>query len=131
MALSRSSSKLRAWIRFFSWRNFISSFSSFFSVSKATFFWGISLTFCRNSSERMDTSGFFSPWHTKLVLGHKRISSTERYIHLEQMLYMQSTDKYETKVAHNVEEACALADVGFDYVTGEYGDGGKIFKRRK
>jgi hypothetical protein len=27
----------------------------------------------------------------------------------------------------NVQEACALIEVGFEYVTGEYNDGGKIF----
>jgi len=28
-------------------------------------------------------------------------------------------------------QASALAEVGFEYVTGEYNDGGKIFRKRK
>jgi len=33
--------------------------------------------------------------------------------------------------AHNVHEGCELVEAGFDYVTGDYSDGGKIFKKRK
>jgi hypothetical protein len=31
----------------------------------------------------------------------------------------------------NTEEACQLIEVGFEYVTGEYTNGGKIFRKRK
>ncbi len=30
-----------------------------------------------------------------------------------------------------MKEACALVDAGFEYVTGEYTDGGKIFRKPK
>jgi len=40
-------------------------------------------------------------------------------------------DEYHAKVAHNAEEALKLVEVGFEYVTGEYDDGGKIFRERK
>jgi hypothetical protein len=30
----------------------------------------------------------------------------------------------------NVKEATKLIELGFEYVTGEYDDGGKIFKKR-
>jgi len=40
-------------------------------------------------------------------------------------------DEYHAKVAHNAEEALKLVEVGFEYVTGEYDDGGKIFRKRK
>lgn len=36
-----------------------------------------------------------------------------------------------SKVAKNVKESCALIDAGFEYVTGEYKDGGKIFRKPK
>ena len=39
--------------------------------------------------------------------------------------------EYISKVAKNVKESCALVDVGFEYVTGEYEDGGKIFRKPK
>ena len=72
------------------------------------------------------------PWHVKMILGHKSIKSTENYIHLEKMMFDgDANDQFISKVAHNVEEACKLTDVGFDYVTGEYYDGGKIFRKRK
>jgi len=35
------------------------------------------------------------------------------------------------RVANNVEEACRLIETGFEYVTGEYVDCGKIFRERK
>jgi hypothetical protein len=56
----------------------------------------------------------------------------DNYIHLEQMYYEGDVnDQFISKVAHNVEETCKLADFGFDYVTREYDDGGKIFRKRK
>lgn len=33
--------------------------------------------------------------------------------------------------ARDVEEAKELVEAGFEYVTGEYDDGGKIFRKRK
>ena len=36
-----------------------------------------------------------------------------------------------SKIARNVKEACALVNAGFEYVTGEYKDGGKIFRKPK
>jgi len=51
------------------------------------------------------------------------------------MMYTQlvnfKEDDYHIKVARNVEEACELVKSGFQYVTGEYKDGGKIFKKPK
>jgi len=34
-------------------------------------------------------------------------------------------------MARNVKEACELVNVGFEFVTGEYADSGKIFRKRK
>ena len=38
---------------------------------------------------------------------------------------------YHVKVAKTVRESCDLVKVEFEYVTGEYRDGGKIFRNRK
>jgi len=57
--------------------------------------------------------------------------STQIYINMEQALYSGSANEYHTKIALNPEEACKLIEVGFDYITGEYSDGGKIFRKRK
>jgi hypothetical protein len=54
------------------------------------------------------------------------------YINIEQTLFgAQTADEYHVKVASNVEEALKLVEVGFEYVTGEYSDGGKIFRKCK
>jgi hypothetical protein len=35
------------------------------------------------------------------------------------------------KVALDAQEACKIVDIGFEYVTGEYNDGEKIFRKHK
>jgi hypothetical protein len=52
------------------------------------------------------------------------------YINLEQAIFKTENDGFQVRVAHNVDEACELVEVGFEYVTGNYGDGGKIFRKR-
>jgi hypothetical protein len=34
-------------------------------------------------------------------------------------------------VGHSVEEEVELVEVGFEYITEDYDDGGKIFRKRK
>ena len=70
--------------------------------------------------------------HVKQLLGHKSIQNTLIYINLDKAIF-QNTQDYEftVRLADNVEEACALIEVGFEYVTGENKDGGKIFRKRK
>ena len=69
--------------------------------------------------------------HVKRLLGHKDVRNTELYIDLESKEFTFADDKYHTVIAVNVKEACRLIDTGFEFVTGEYGDGGKIFRKRK
>jgi integrase len=69
--------------------------------------------------------------HVKTVLGHKNIESTMVYINIEQALFLEQTDEWTSKVAQNATQACQLIDAGFEYVTGEYDDGGKLFRKRK
>jgi hypothetical protein len=65
-------------------------------------------------------------------LGHKNWENTRLYIQLDKNLFKNlPDDQFITRVAHNVEDACKLIEVGFEYVTGEYSDGGKIFRKRK
>jgi hypothetical protein len=40
-------------------------------------------------------------------------------------------NKYHTAIASNLKETCRLVSSGFEYVTGDYDDGGKIFRKRK
>jgi integrase len=71
--------------------------------------------------------------HVQGVLGHKNIQVTRQYIRLANCIYGESSedDGFVIRVAHNVQEASEFASAGFDYVTGEYDDGGKIFRKRK
>ena len=69
--------------------------------------------------------------HVKQLLGHKDIESTLVYINIESALFLSGSDEWTSKVALNATEACQLIDVGFEYVTGEYTDGGKLFRKRK
>jgi hypothetical protein len=69
--------------------------------------------------------------YVKKILGNKQIRSTLKYIDLEANIFRSTDDQFFVKVAANVQEVCALIEVGFEYVTGEYHDGGKIFRKRK
>jgi len=68
--------------------------------------------------------------HVQQVLGHKNIKNTMIYITLAKELF-KGQQEYVSKVAKNIKESCALVDAGFEYVTGEYTDGGKIFRKPK
>lgn len=71
--------------------------------------------------------------YVKKLLGHKNIQNTMKYIDLEKAIYGErgSQDDFTGRVATNVEEACEFVKVGFEYITREYNDGGKIFRKRK
>jgi site-specific recombinase XerC len=68
----------------------------------------------------------------KAFLGHREVENTMLYIQLDKQLFQNiADDAFTTRRAYNAEEVCKLVDVGFEYVTGEYNDGGKIFRKRK
>ena len=69
--------------------------------------------------------------HVQRFLGHKNIQNTLIYIDLEAKLFVASSEGFTTRIAQNAGEACSLIESGFEYVTGEYHDCGKIFKKRK
>lgn len=61
------------------------------------------------------------------LLGHKSLSNTQRYIGL----LPEQSDDYACEIALDVRQAAKLTENGYDYVTGEYNDGGKLFRKRK
>ena len=65
--------------------------------------------------------------HVKQLLGHRSINSTLMYTQLVSF----KENEFHVKIAENVEEACELMKAGFRYETGEYNDGGKIFRKPK
>ena len=52
-------------------------------------------------------------WHVKMILYHKRIGSAEKYVHLEEMIYEETIDRFTDRVADTMEEAIKLVKVGF------------------
>ncbi len=63
--------------------------------------------------------------HVKALLGHKDLRTTLRYT----QLITFGADEYHVKVAKNVQEASALIENGFEYITEM--DGVKLFRKRK
>ena len=67
----------------------------------------------------------------KKMLGHRSIVSTMVYINIESAIFLSGSDEWTCKIAHDAQAASQLIEVGFEYVTGEYTDGGKLFRQRK
>ncbi len=63
--------------------------------------------------------------HVMQLLGHKNIKNTLVYTHLVNF----EGDDYVCKIARTVDEAKALIEDGFDYVTEV--EGIKLFRKRK
>ena len=69
--------------------------------------------------------------HVQRLLGHKSIQNTLIYIDLDTKLFNSEGEGFTVRVAHDAGEAASLIEAGFEYVTGEYNDGGKLFRKRK
>ena len=54
--------------------------------------------------------------HVKQILGHKSVTSTQIYVNLEAALFLQTTDHFTCKVAHNPQEELELIESGFTHV---------------
>ena len=67
--------------------------------------------------------------HVRRLLGHKSILNTQLYVNMEKVFFSESADQYTVKVASTLEEACKLAELGFEVVTEM--EGKKIFRKRK
>ncbi|MEM2888033.1 MAG: tyrosine-type recombinase/integrase [Candidatus Bathyarchaeia archaeon] len=67
--------------------------------------------------------------HVQQLLGHRDLRNTLIYINLEKALFQNVDDEFHVKVAHSLDEACKLLEVGFEYVTDIAG--AAIFRKRK
>jgi len=67
--------------------------------------------------------------HVQQVLGHRNIRNTLIYINLEKALFQNQDDEFHVKVAQNLDEACKLLEVGFEYIAEI--DGARVFRKRK
>jgi len=61
------------------------------------------------------------------MLGHRNLNNPLKYTRL----IKSEDDEFISKIAKTVEEACGLAEAGFEYGTCEYDDGGKILRKLK
>ncbi len=68
--------------------------------------------------------------HVQRILGHKNSMSTDLYINIEQALWLQQTDIWTCRVAHNETEAIQLIEAGFQYVN-NLGDTCALYKKLK
>ncbi|MCK4478762.1 hypothetical protein KAU88_09615 [Candidatus Bathyarchaeota archaeon] len=69
--------------------------------------------------------------HIMAFLGHKKSDNTLLYVQLDQKLFKDCDDSFTVRVTRNIGEAASLIEAGFEYVTSEYNDGCKIFRKRK
>ena len=69
--------------------------------------------------------------HVMSFLGHKKSESTLLYVQLDKKLFRDCDDNFTVRVARNIGDTVQLIEAGFEYVTGEYSDGGKILRKRK
>jgi integrase len=65
------------------------------------------------------------PYFVMVQMGHKKLETTQRYMHLMSL----NDDEWTCKCATNIQEAAALIEAGFQYVTEM--DGTKLFKKCK
>jgi integrase len=54
--------------------------------------------------------------HVKYVLGHKTINCTLIYINLEEATYLEDSDEWICKVAHNKQEGIELIQANFIFL---------------
>ena len=67
--------------------------------------------------------------HVRRLLGHRSVLPTQIYVNVEQAMFAENANEYHVKAVSTVEEAKALIEVGFEYVTDM--DGKKLFRKRK
>jgi hypothetical protein len=67
--------------------------------------------------------------HVQQLLGHRDLRNTLIYINLEKVIFQNAGKEYHIKVAEDLQEACKLLEVGFEYFTDL--NGAKLFKKRK
>jgi len=89
----------------------------------------INFTTFRHWKATMEYHKTKDPYHVKRLLGHNSLRTTEIYINIEQAIFKEVNDEFTVKVAENLDDACKLLEVGFEYITDM--DGKKLFRKRK
>lgn len=77
----------------------------------------------------LDVHNHIPLFEVKERLGHRCISSTEKYVHWNRQLYQDKSDRYYFAAVSTVEQAQKLIETGFEYVTDM--EGMKLFRKPK
>lgn len=72
---------------------------------------------------------FQNIYEVKMRLGHKSVISTEIYMHIEQMLYHGTDNRYIVATARTTDERMKLIETGFE--KHDEIDGTAIYRKRK
>jgi len=92
----------------------------------------IALTTFRDWKLTMVAHKTRDPFQVMATSGHKSMQSIMFYIDLAKVVFGPGEhDEFTVRIANNVGEASTLIEAGFEYITGEYSDGGKLFRKRK
>jgi len=89
----------------------------------------IAFTTFRHWKATMEYHKTHDIYHVKKLLGHKRLTSTEIYINLEQAVFKTENDEFHVKAVKTLKEACKLVEVGFEKV--DEIEGWHIYRKRK
>jgi len=68
--------------------------------------------------------------HVQYILGHKHSDTTDIYINLEQASFLTTTDEWNTKISHNIDEETELINAGFTLVR-SVNETTALYKKRK
>jgi integrase len=69
------------------------------------------------------------PYMVMYLMGHKHLTTTEKYFHIKKYLQDFQKEEYDCKHAKTIQEATQLIEAGYQYVTEI--DGTKLFRKRK
>ena len=81
--------------------------------------------FCMRMIDRYPSD----PYMVMYLMGHKHLTTTEKYFHIKKYLQNFQKEKYDCKHAKTIQEATQLIEAGFQYVTTI--EGIQLFKKRK
>ena len=101
-----------------------------FERTKISLIFTHTMRFLRTNVQTGEAGAGLTIFCVKRILDHRNIQNTLIYIDLESAIFRTTNDEFTVRAANSVEDACKLIEVGFECVTGEYDDGGKILRKQ-
>jgi len=81
----------------------------------------------RHMRGTLDVHNHVPLFEVKEKLGHKYIANTEKYVHWNRQLYYEKSDRYHFAATSKIEQAQALIETGYEFVTDM--NGMKLFRK--